>query len=121
MMINEWVKQPALGMSIGAFRHGPIEITRPGLGVVIFAAPGTTQASAWRLGSELEEAGAQVLLVEAGQTRLVSEKPIERDTANEFLIPILDVIPAQLFTEALARRLGVDTTFRHIAKVITRL
>lgn len=121
MMINEWVKKPALGLSIGAFRHGPIEMARPGLGVVIFAAPGITQRSAWTLADELEAAGASVLLVEAGQTRLVSEHPGETIPIDEFLIPILDIIPAQLFTKALAQHLGVDTTFRHINKVITRL
>lgn len=121
MMVNEWTKLPAMGMGIGTFRHGPIEITRSGLGVVIFAAPGATQASARRLAAELDENGAQVLLVEAGQTRLVSEKPAETGAVDEFLSPILDIIPAQLFTEALARHLGIDTAFRHINKVITRL
>lgn len=121
MMINEWVKRPSLGMSIGAFRHGPIEITRSDLGVVIFAAPGKTQASAWRLADELEAAGAQVVLVEAGKTRLVSDTREDREMVDEFLTPILDVIPAQLFTDALAQYIGVDTTFRHITKVVTRL
>jgi hypothetical protein len=34
---------------------------------------------------------------------------------------MLQVIPAQLFADALARRIGVAPEFRHISKVVTRL
>jgi hypothetical protein len=34
---------------------------------------------------------------------------------------MLDVIPAQIFAEALARKLGVGPGFRYIGKVVTRL
>lgn len=121
MMVEEWVKQPAIGLSIGAFRHGPIEITRPGLGVVVFAGAGRSRASAQALAEEIQGYGARVVLVEAGRSGAPSTLSEAGDPVDEFLMPILDVIPAQLFVQALARHRGADTTFRHISKVVTRL
>ncbi len=121
MMVNEWVKRPAMGVSCGAFRHGPIEIAGPRLSAVIFAAPGPTQASAHALAAELDEYSTRVLLVEAGNPRPIASLPNAKNEVNEFLVPILDVIAAQLFVEALARHQEVNTEFRHIGKIITRL
>jgi glutamine---fructose-6-phosphate transaminase (isomerizing) len=121
MMLGEWPKQPALSYGLGAFRHGPIEIITPDMGVVIFASTGTTDSSAKNLAQELTEIGAKVLLVENGVTHGVWEHPSNIDRVDEFLAPILDVIPGQLFAEALARRLNVPPKFRYIQKVVTAL
>jgi glucosamine--fructose-6-phosphate aminotransferase (isomerizing) len=121
MMLAERARVAATGTSVGAFRHGPIEIAQPGVGVVAFAAAGAAGDSAHALAAELREHGARVLLVEHGHTRSLDESagaPLEFD---EFLAPILDIIPAQLFAEALARERGVEPTFRYIGKVVTKL
>jgi glutamine---fructose-6-phosphate transaminase (isomerizing) len=120
MMLAERARVVATGTSVGAFRHGPIEIAQPGVGVVVFAA-GAAGDSARALAAELHEHGARVLLVEHGRTRSLDEPagpPLEFD---EFLAPILDVIPAQVFAEALARERGVEPKFRYIGKVVTQL
>jgi glucosamine--fructose-6-phosphate aminotransferase (isomerizing) len=121
MMLGEWPKKPALSFGLGAFRHGPIEIIDQNSGVVIFTAPGTTMASSYQLAHELTDYGANVLMVENGHTHTVSEQGTESGTVNEFLTPILDVIPAQLFAEALARKNHVPPTFRYIQKVVTTI
>ncbi len=120
MMLHEWAKIPALSMSGGAFRHGSIEIVRPNLGVVVFASAGQSQAAARRLADEVTAAGARVLVVDSGESFLDGEA-ISADSLDEFLAPILDIIPAQLFTEAIARTRGIDTTFQYISKVVTQL
>ena len=124
MMLGEWAKTPALSMSAGAFRHGPIEFARPGLGVVIFSAPGETHDSVAKLVAELDGHGVSTIVVEQGRTVTSLADLAASPAQNEidpFLAPILDTIAAQLFCEAFARRHGIDPTFRHIEKVITQI
>jgi glutamine---fructose-6-phosphate transaminase (isomerizing) len=121
MVIMEWLKVPAVSASVGAFRHGPIEIAQPGVGVIMFAAPGPAYASSCQLAQELEDYGTSVLLVEQGRTRRLSEpargEPLP--PLDSALLPIVDMLPVQLFAEALARARGQTPGFRHIEKVVT--
>jgi glucosamine--fructose-6-phosphate aminotransferase (isomerizing) len=121
MMLAERARVAATGTSAGAFRHGPIEIVQPGMGVVVFAAAGAAGDSARALAAELHEYGARVLLVEHGRTRGLDEPANAPPALDEFLAPILDIIPAQLFADALARERGIEPKFRYIGKVVTRL
>ena len=121
MMLAERARVAAIGMGVGAFRHGPIEIAQPDLGAVIFASPGRSSASAIALAGDLAGYGARVLLVEHGRARSLDEAPAAAGGIDEFLAPLLDVIPAQIFADALARKLAVGPGFRYIGKVVTRL
>ena len=123
MMLGEWAKTPALSLSAGAFRHGPIEFARPGLGVVIFSAPGDAHNSVAKLSAELEGYAVPTVVVEQGQTSISSPEfaAAASGQLDPFLAPILDTVAAQLFCEAFARRRGIDPTFRHIEKVITQI
>lgn len=121
MMFGEWAKRPVSHASIGAFRHGYIEAVERGMGVVIFAPPGIGQSSALTLAGELAGYGATVLLVENGQTRRFNDPPSNDSAGDEFLSPMLDVIPAQLAAEAFARQAGFPPGFRYINKVVTKL
>jgi glutamine---fructose-6-phosphate transaminase (isomerizing) len=120
MMLSEWAKFPAMNAGIGAFRHGFIETIRPGCGVIVFTPSGITQASALKLASELSSYGANVLRIENGCLCSVDEVLPEAEI-NEFLSPILDIIPAQIFTESLANTLGLEPGFRYISKVVRSL
>ncbi len=120
MMVSEWVKRPAIGTSIGAFRHGPIEISGPSVGIVLFAGTGRARQSALALAAEVAAHGAHPLVVAGGQL-LDADAPTAEAEMDDFLLPLLDLIPAQLFVDGLAEHLGVDSTFRHIGKVVTRL
>lgn len=121
MMVGEWAKRPAMYASIGAFRHGFLEAMKPGTGIVIFAPAGVSQQSAYDLADELTSYGTTVLLVEHGYARRPHEAPKGALLQDELLAPMLDVIPVQLFVEALARETGVGTGFRYISKVIKHL
>ncbi len=120
MIMAERARVAAIGTGAGAFRHGRVEITQPGVGVVIFAAPGRTSDSAQALAAELHGYGARTLLVENGRTRGPDE-PAAPAIVDELLSPLLDIIPAQLFADALANRLGIAPEFRYISKVTTQL
>jgi glucosamine--fructose-6-phosphate aminotransferase (isomerizing) len=121
MMCNEWAKFPAGYASIAAYRHGFIESADADVGYVIFAPPGKTQASALALAHELESYGARVVLVGSGSTGTHAQPPQAVTGVDEYLSPILDVIPAQVFAEAFARHRGIPPAFRHITKVTTTL
>jgi glucosamine--fructose-6-phosphate aminotransferase (isomerizing) len=121
MMLAERARVAAIGAGVGAFRHGPIEIAQPGVAVAIFAASSGAGASDRALAAELDRYGARVLLVEQGRARGVAEPPQAVASLDEFLKPILDVIPAQIFADALARQAGVEPHFRYISKVTTQL
>lgn len=121
-MVSEWVKIPALWSSIGAYRHGFMEAINEKTGIVIFAPPGQTQHSAYRLSEELRNYGARVLIISNGNTLKENEtSPISEKHINEYLSPLMDVIPVQLFIEKLARQRCIIPGFRYISKVIAAL
>ncbi|HEU5101443.1 MAG TPA: SIS domain-containing protein [Roseiflexaceae bacterium] len=122
MMLAERARVAAIGTGVGAFRHGPIEIAQPGLSVAIFAPYGRSRVSALGIAADLASYGARVLVVEHGRARTPDEPAsAENPGIDEFLAPMIDVIPAQLFADAVARKLGVGPGFRHIGKVTTQL
>jgi glucosamine--fructose-6-phosphate aminotransferase (isomerizing) len=121
MTLSEWPKRPALYAGLAAFRHGFIEASRPGMGAVIFASPGATQASALKLAAELHSYGARVALVAGGQVFSPGEPVPEPAETDEYLAPLLDIIPVQLYADALAKNLGIQPGFRRIAKVVRKL
>jgi glutamine---fructose-6-phosphate transaminase (isomerizing) len=121
MMVAEWAKRPAFYASIGAFRHGFLEAIEEGTGVVIFAPKGIGQQSAYHLTQELESYGARVLLVENGHSRLPGDKATLTPLEDELLSPMVDIIPVQLFVEAMAYERGISPGFRYISKVVKQL
>ncbi len=121
MVMSEWAKLPALHAGVGAFRHGFIETVQPGLGVILFAAAGQTSASSLELASELSQYGARVLLVENGRLRELDEPISGEPAVDEFLSPILDIIPIQLYADGLAKQRQIEPGFRYISKVVQRL
>jgi glucosamine 6-phosphate synthetase-like amidotransferase/phosphosugar isomerase protein len=62
-----------------------------------------------------------VLLIENGRLHSLAETLSPAPPVDEFLSPILDVIPIQLYTDELARRRGIEPGFRYISKVVQRL
>jgi fructoselysine-6-P-deglycase FrlB-like protein len=121
MMMGEWAKQPALSFGAGAFRHGFIETSGPGMGYILFAPKGLTAASVVGLAAELVGYGAKVLLIENGVLRGLDEPAPGAALGDEFLSPLVDMLPVQLFSEALARERQIPTGFRYIRKVVTDL
>jgi glucosamine--fructose-6-phosphate aminotransferase (isomerizing) len=121
MMLGEWAKHASIGTSIGAFRHGLIEIVDAETGVVVFGAGGVTHTSTQALVGEMRSYGARVISISEGKIIAGDhDSPVVREF-DEMLGVFLDVIPGQLFAEAMARHLGVAPGFRHISKVVRRL
>lgn len=122
MMLSEWPKVPALSYGLAAFRHGFIEAVQPGMGAVVFVSAGDAQASAQRLAVELADYGLKVLLVYNGLLLDPGEAlPPQAVEVDEFLASILDIVPVQLYADALAKARSIPPGFRHISKVVQKL
>jgi fructoselysine-6-P-deglycase FrlB-like protein len=93
------------------------------LGVVIFASGGPAHGSALALASDLHKYGAQVLVVQNGSSRIQVGSPGESSLGvgpgiDEFLAPILDVLPVQAYVQARAQALGIPPGFSYLQKVV---
>lgn len=120
MTSSEWAKIASLHAGVGAFRHGFIETVLPGFGAILFTAPGLTQESTLKLAVDLVGIGAKVLRIENGQV-LEWNEPSPVSNIDEFLSPVLDILPVQLFTGNLASTLEIPFGFRYISKVVREL
>lgn len=97
------------GMSVGAFRHGTLELAGPGVDVLIFSSDPATAALNLRLAEELAGFGTRVALVGA-----TSDNTAPADLGEENVLtirlpatepsfaPLLEVAVAQLWSRQLA-------------------
>ncbi len=117
MTLSEWSKIPALYSGIGAFRHGFIETAQTGMGAVFFVPHCNTSESGLNLALELREYGVKTLLVNNGSSNATNDLSFP----DEFLSPILDIIPVQLFADEMSVRVKIPSGFRYLKKVVTNL
>lgn len=108
LLWEEGVKSPATAMGTGSFRHGPQEMVAAGTRFGMWIDGRSMRAQDLAVARDLMHLGASVMLV--GQN-------LPEDSANlVFRLPqvqaewqfLIDVIPAQLVAERLARLSGVD-------------
>ncbi|GAA3227320.1 SIS domain-containing protein [Dactylosporangium siamense] len=112
LIVKESVQLPAEGMTVPGFRHGPLEMApTPGTVVIVYEGePGTAERNR-RLVDDITAIGGRAHLAGvsgAGALRL------------PFPDPVLDILPIQLLTLAVAEQAGtVAGQFRHMSKVTT--
>jgi hypothetical protein len=119
LMWEEGVKSPATAMGTGSFRHGPQEIVGEDVRFGMWIDGAKMREQDLAVARDLRQLGARVMLIgqqlpeDAGE--LVFQLP-EIPSEWQFLI---DIIPAQLVAERLARLSGVDPdTFRLCSFVV---
>jgi glucosamine--fructose-6-phosphate aminotransferase (isomerizing) len=119
LMWEEGVKAPATAMGAASFRHGPQEIVQKDMRFGIWIDGARMREQDLALARDLRKLGARVMLIgqrlpsDAGD--LVFQLP-EIPSEWQFLI---DIIPAQLVAERLARLSGSDPdTFRLCSFVV---
>jgi glutamine---fructose-6-phosphate transaminase (isomerizing) len=119
LLWEEGVKSPATAMNTGSFRHGPQEMVAAGARFGIWIDAERMRGQDLAVARDLRKLGAAVMLIgqnvpqDAGD--LVFQLP-GVPPAWQFLI---DIIPAQLAAEKLARLSGVDSdTFRYCSFVV---
>lgn len=99
LIIKEAASFPAEGMSCAAFRHGPMELVSSSVFALVFEGMGPTSALNARLVADIQHAGGGSELVTTGGER--------RDVYNlpdvpEVCLPLIEILPAQLTSIALA-------------------
>jgi glucosamine--fructose-6-phosphate aminotransferase (isomerizing) len=119
LLWEEGVKSPATAMSTGSFRHGPQEMVARGARFGIWIDAQRMRGQDLAVARDLRKLGAAVMLIgqdvpqDAGD--LVFQLP-SMPSGWQFLI---DIIPAQLAAEKLARMSGVDSdTFRYCSFIV---
>ncbi len=123
LLLKEKTFIHASGMSVSEFRHGNIEVVRPGLPIVLLASTADACAEAVKHGEYFASLGAEVYLV--ADAPVVSDRiPPQRilqvhGFGDEVLGQLTAVIPLQMLAERIADRKGYDVDgFRYIAKVV---
>jgi glutamine---fructose-6-phosphate transaminase (isomerizing) len=119
LMWEEGVKSPATAMGTGSFRHGPQEIVAQDVRFGMWIDGAKMRVQDLAVARDLRRLGARVMLI--GQrlpedaSDLVFQIP---EIASEWQF-LIDIIPAQLVAERLARLSGSDPdTFRLCSFVV---
>jgi glucosamine--fructose-6-phosphate aminotransferase (isomerizing) len=116
LIIKEAAHFHSEGMSCAAFRHGPWEMLGPATFVLIFGGAEKTRDLNIRLLADIRE--------QSGQAELVSEdspfRPCALPRVPESVRPILEALPVQMFTLALAAQAGREPgQFERATKITT--
>jgi glucosamine--fructose-6-phosphate aminotransferase (isomerizing) len=114
LIIKEAARFPAEGMSAAAFRHGPLEMVSPHLFLLLFEGDSRCSEMHRRLAADVAGLGGKAQLVsEHQQTGL-----LRLAHTSESLRPILEILPVQMITLALAAREGREAgAFVHASKI----
>jgi glutamine---fructose-6-phosphate transaminase (isomerizing) len=106
----------AEGMSSAAFRHGPFEMLSDETFVLVFAGEHKTRELNQRLFEDVREERGRAELVGEG-----AESPCALPSAPRSINPILEILPVQMVTLALAAQVGREPgRFELASKVTTR-
>ena len=116
LIIKEAAHFHSEGMSCASFRHGPWEMLSPATFVLVFGGAGKTRNLNLRLLADVRE--------QSGQAELVSEdslfRPCTLPKAPDSVRPILEALPVQMVTLALAAQAGREPgRFERATKITT--
>ena len=105
LILKESTRQPAEGMSTAAFRHGPMEMAGENTLVVVFEGDESVAALNRRLVADITNAGGRAALV----TPLEPIAEVFRlPKVPDAVRPILEILPVQMLSLALASRGGFE-------------
>jgi glucosamine--fructose-6-phosphate aminotransferase (isomerizing) len=108
LKLKELAYVRAQAYSSADFQHGPVASLAPGGDVLAVVARGPLAADTLELIGRLRDERRARVLVLAGEPLPGADHLPFPDTLPEWLSPLVDIIPAQLFTAALARAKGLD-------------
>jgi len=104
LIIKESVHCHAEGMSSAAFRHGPLEMLSPETCVIVFAGDEKTRTLNKKLFQDIRQKGGRAeLLGIDGETRSLRVPAVP-----ESVLPILEILPVEMITLALAAQTGSE-------------
>ena len=115
LILKESTQFPAEGMSSAAFRHGPFEMVGPETYVVVFAGAAKTQSLNKRLFEDIQQRRGRAAYVEHGAPLSAFALP----KIPGSLLPIVEILPVQMMTLALALSNGRKPGEFRFARKIT--
>lgn len=117
LILKESTRQPSEGMSCAAFRHGPFEMVSERVLVLLCAGDARTAPLHERLAADIAKAGGRVGFLSADAT----SAPVFRlAPASRDLRPLLEILPVQMLSLAVAARDGREAgRFERAAKITT--
>jgi glucosamine--fructose-6-phosphate aminotransferase (isomerizing) len=114
LIIKEAAQFHAEGMSSAAFRHGPLEMITRQAFLLAFTGPCKTASLNVELVKDVISAGGHAAIIKESSSQGVFNLPI----GNEPMMPILEILPIQLLSVALAVMRGIEPgQFEHASKV----
>ncbi len=111
----------AEGYAAGEMKHGPIALIEPGMPVVVISSTGRVTDKVRSNIEQVKARGGHVIVIGSdADSRSLGDESIEVPEASEWLSPVLNVIPLQLFAyhHALMRGCDIDKP-RNLAKSVT--
>jgi glucosamine--fructose-6-phosphate aminotransferase (isomerizing) len=117
LILKEAVHIAAEGMSSAAFRHGPFEMTGPETFVLVFAGCGPLAPLNKKLAKDIASANGRAALVEISENLSVFSLP----KIPNAVLPILEILPIQMMTLALAEMHNIQAGIFHLATKITKI
>ena len=98
LLLHETAKAPAIAMSSGQFRHGPVEVVSPEFRSVVLGTPAATRSLDWQLAQDLRAMGGRVCWLgptPAGAAAALPSLLPWPAGIPPAMSPIFDVIPLQ--------------------------
>ncbi|MBS1890895.1 MAG: SIS domain-containing protein [Actinobacteria bacterium] len=120
LVLKEAAQVQAESLDTGEFRHGPLELAGPELGIAVIATEGRTRELDLALAGEVAASGAATVVIASEDGGLPSDS-IAIGPVEPVLAPAVAVIPLQLLAWRIAREKGRDPgRFTLATKVTTR-
>lgn len=115
LIVKESDRFASEGMSSAAFRHGPLEMLNQHTFVAVFSGPEKTKRLNRGLAEELRARGAPCALIGSEQT---TGSVFSIPDLGESIRPVLEILPVQMVTLALAAAAGREPgTFAFASKI----
>jgi fructoselysine-6-P-deglycase FrlB-like protein len=119
LLWQEGAKSPATAMGSGSFRHGPQEMVTRETRFILWIDGETMRDQDLAMARDLRGWGAAVMLVGSRLPGDAGDLVFELPHMPPGWPPVIDIVPAQLAAEALARHCGADCdTFRHASYIV---
>ena len=124
LLWEEGAKMPAAALGTDSFRHGPQEIVTAGMRFGLWVDPVTDPKKGLRdadlaVVQDLRRLGASVMLIGEALPQDAAELVFELPRWPAGWQFLMDIVPAQLAAEALARLSGADCdTFRYASYIV---
>jgi glucosamine--fructose-6-phosphate aminotransferase (isomerizing) len=119
LLWEEGVKSPATAMNTGEFRHGPQEMIAAGARFGIWIDAERMRGQDLAVARDLRKLGAAVMLIGQDVPEDAGELVFQLPSVPPGWQFLIDIIPAQLAAERLARLSGVDSdTFRYSSFIV---